>query len=347
MSITHSVIASALVSLILATADPLTLGLAIIGSQLPDLDTTTSFIGQLLFPLSSFIEDRFPHRSITHSLLATAFISAIALPLGYYLGDIKTASAVPLGHLIACFSDTFTKQGVQLFYPDPAWAVAGTNPRRRIKTGSVQEYWVLAGFTALLIFSLWVAEGGGLTEKVSQSLGLKTGVMRVYNQHAGTNHIYLQVEGVWSGDRSKADGEYFILDTAEKGEFLVTDGESIYQTNFHLIPTKMTARVGEKGTTLNQSLVFNDVEVTTALTQLKQTYPNANIYLSGLITVDFPEDITPDFPSNKIATLTKTENQLTLTYHPLDKALSDLQDQFVIGTLNAKIINPKPEILNN
>jgi inner membrane protein len=63
--------ATAGTSLILGTADPLPLGLAILGSQLPDLDTTQSTIGKIFFPLSSWIEDRFPHRSITHSLLAT------------------------------------------------------------------------------------------------------------------------------------------------------------------------------------------------------------------------------------------------------------------------------------
>ncbi len=62
-------------SLILGTASPLPLGLAIIGSQLPDLDTTTSTIGKICFPISSWIEDRFPHRSVTHCLLATAAIA--------------------------------------------------------------------------------------------------------------------------------------------------------------------------------------------------------------------------------------------------------------------------------
>jgi inner membrane protein len=51
------------------------LGLAVIGSQLPDLDTTTSTIGKIFFPISSWIEDRFPHRSVTHCLLATAAIA--------------------------------------------------------------------------------------------------------------------------------------------------------------------------------------------------------------------------------------------------------------------------------
>jgi hypothetical protein len=47
MSITHSAIALSGTSLILGTANPLALGLAVIGSQLPDLDTTTSTIGKI------------------------------------------------------------------------------------------------------------------------------------------------------------------------------------------------------------------------------------------------------------------------------------------------------------
>ena len=37
----------------LSTADPLPLALAVLGSQLPDLGTTTSIIGQVLHPVSS------------------------------------------------------------------------------------------------------------------------------------------------------------------------------------------------------------------------------------------------------------------------------------------------------
>ncbi len=58
------------ISLVLGTGQPLPLGLAILGSQIPDIDTTTSTIGKILYPISNWIEDRFPHRFITHSLLA-------------------------------------------------------------------------------------------------------------------------------------------------------------------------------------------------------------------------------------------------------------------------------------
>ena len=117
--------------------------MAILGSKIPDIDTTTSTIGlhsngcKIFYPISSRIEDRFPHRSVTHSLLATAGITAVSLGVNYFLlhGSIKAAIALPLGHLLACFSDTFTKQKVHLFYPEPVWVISVSNPRRRLKTG--------------------------------------------------------------------------------------------------------------------------------------------------------------------------------------------------------------------
>jgi hypothetical protein len=88
MAITHAAIAAAGVSLLFGTADPLPLGLAVLGSQLPDLDTTTSIIGQVLYPVSSWIEDRFPHRSVTHSLVATWRSPRSLCPSAYTAGNL-------------------------------------------------------------------------------------------------------------------------------------------------------------------------------------------------------------------------------------------------------------------
>ncbi|WP_319422686.1 metal-dependent hydrolase [Pleurocapsa sp. FMAR1] len=105
MSITHAAIALSRTSLILGTASPLSLGLAILGSQLADVNTTTSTIGEIFYPISSWIEDRFPHRSITHSWLATAGITAVGLAVNYFFlhGNIKAAIALPLGRLKCLF----------------------------------------------------------------------------------------------------------------------------------------------------------------------------------------------------------------------------------------------------
>ena len=259
MAITHAAIATAGTSLILSTADPLLLGLSIIGSQLPDIDTTTSTIGKIFFPISSWIEDRYPHRTITHSLLATASLTVVSLGVCFLLGDmsLKLAIALPLGHLLACFSDTFTKQGVQLFYPDPAWAISVSNPRRRLKTGGAGELWVLGTAIALLTFGIYLANDGGITQKVSQNLGLRDGIVRIYNENAATNNVYAEIKGYWASDCTPVDGKYLILGNEGK-EFVVTDGQGVYKTGEQIITGKVTTTVGEAASTEIRNLTFND-----------------------------------------------------------------------------------------
>jgi inner membrane protein len=95
---------------------------------------------------------------------------------------------------------------VQLFYPYPAWAISVSNPRRRLKTGSAAELWVLAVATALLIVGVNLANDGGITQKVSQQLGLKEGLIEVYNKNAANHHVYAEIKGVKVGDRSPIEG---------------------------------------------------------------------------------------------------------------------------------------------
>jgi hypothetical protein len=59
--------------------------LAAIASQLPDIDTTESFSGRLIWPLTNYLEQRFPHRSfphrsLTHSFMATGIVAGLAAP---------------------------------------------------------------------------------------------------------------------------------------------------------------------------------------------------------------------------------------------------------------------------
>lgn len=49
MSVTHAIIGVCGTTLLLQTADPVVLGLAIIGSQIPDLDSSHSLVGQVFF----------------------------------------------------------------------------------------------------------------------------------------------------------------------------------------------------------------------------------------------------------------------------------------------------------
>ena len=339
MSVTHCTIAAAGTSLILGTAAPLPLGLAILGSQLPDLDTTTSTIGKIFFPLSSWIEDRFPHRSITHSLLATAGIAAVSLLVNHFWlhGDIRIALALPLGHLLSCFSDTFTKQGVQLFYPNPAWAISVSNPRRRLKTGGAGELWVLGISIALLCFGIYLANGGGLTQKVSQNLGLRDGIVRVYNENASTNKVYASITGYWTSDRTPADGKYLIIGNEGK-EFVVSNGKGIYKTGEQIITSKVTTVVGEVARTEIRNLTFNDEDAIAPLQELRTAYPNADLYLTGELTVDFPEDIKIPLEPNQMVTAQLVGSRVKFDYCSLERAIALLKEQYAVGTVEVRIL---------
>ena len=337
MAITHAAIATAGASLLLGTAQPLPLALAVLGSQLPDIDTTTSIIGQVLYPVSSWIEDRFPHRSVTHSLAATVGIATVSLAVGASLGDIKTAAALPLGHLLSCFSDCFTRQGVQLFWPDPAWSISVSNPKRRLRTGGPGEYWVLSVAVGLLLLGIWLAGTGGVTGQVNQSLGLRDGAIATYNANAASAEVYAEITGVWADDRTRADGRYLILD-AVGNEFVVTDGQGVYQTGKQLLVEKLTTATGAAMTRTTQTLTLNDEDVVSRLQALRMANPSARIYLSGSITVDFPEDVRPTMLPRQLPAVTVVGDAVELTYCDLDVAIALLGDQWATGMITTLVL---------
>lgn len=339
MSITHSTIAAAGASLILGTADPLSLALAILGSQLPDLDTTQSLIGQICYPLSSWIEDRFPHRSVTHSMLATTTLLALSVGIGqFWIGAAwKVSLALPLGHLLSCFSDCFTKQGVQLFWPEPAWCISVSNPRRRLMTGGAGELWVLAIASACLCLGIYFASGGGVTAKVTQGLGLRDGAIATYNQNAANRQILAQVEGVYASDSSKADGKYFVVAT-EGSEFVVANKQGIFRTSTNIISSRLTVEVGKPASAAVQTLNFDEQEFAVV------SIPNALIFLTGTLTVDEPQLIKIPINPKQLEIAKLTGDKIAFNHCPLETAIKLLSGQYVTGNLEAKIFTPKPDL---
>lgn len=341
MSITHAAIATAGTSLILGTADPLALFLSLIGSQLPDIDTSTSAIGQIFYPISSRIEKRYPHRTITHCLLATTALAMISLPIGYLTNYLVTWISLPLGHLLACFSDCFTKQGVQLFYPYPAWCISVANPKRRLNTGGTGEYWVLSIAVLLLVIGLHIGSSGGITEQVTTALGMTDGAIENYNAKSATYHVWADVKGIWSSDRTRADGKYFIVANEGK-DFIVSDSKGIYKTGQQIIVDRVSSSLGNPATTQIQTLSFNDEEVAPKLNEIVAAHPNAMILLSGAISVDVPESIRIPIVANQFQTAQQAGSTVKFDFHPVDRALLELGDQFGTGTLTVKVISPRP-----
>ena len=86
-----------------------------LSSLLADVDTGASRIGRLLPFVSHFIERRFGHRTLTHSLLFVIFYSIALSPLVLINSDIFICLCT--GYLTHPLLDTMTVNGVKLFYP--------------------------------------------------------------------------------------------------------------------------------------------------------------------------------------------------------------------------------------
>ncbi|HZN11076.1 MAG TPA: metal-dependent hydrolase, partial [Blastocatellia bacterium] len=181
MAATHALVGVTIASFAAGTADPLHLAAAAISSQLPDVDTTRSLAGRLLLPLSRAIERRFPHRTVTHSLLATVLFAALSSPL--CLHSQQAWKAALWGYLCGWFADAFTKSGVAAFYPlSAARLVVPANPRLRLSSGSRAERGVAVVFLCLLAAAVHFHTQGGLMRAFGSWMGQPEAVAALFGR---------------------------------------------------------------------------------------------------------------------------------------------------------------------
>ena len=199
----------------------------------------------------------------------------------------------------------------------------------------------LAIAIALLTLGFHLANNGGVTQKVSQSLGLKDGIVRIYNQNAATNHVYADIKGVWASDRTRADGKYWIVGT-EGSEFIVSNGEGVYKTGEQIITTKVSTSVGDDATTEIKNIGFNDEDAIAPLLELRQAYPNSVIFLSGQLGIDFPEEVNISIKPKQYVTASLAGSTLNFRWQSLDEAILLLRDQYAVGTIEVRIVQPQP-----
>lgn len=127
----------------------------IVGTQLPDIDHTRSWIGILCYPVARWINRRYGHRTLTHSLLCWTTLSLLVLLL------VKLSDAHPhipkafcLAYASHLLLDMMTLQGVPLFYPffrNPC--VLPGKPELRFRTGNLStETLLFCLFCCSLLF---------------------------------------------------------------------------------------------------------------------------------------------------------------------------------------------------
>ncbi len=114
----------------------------VFGTLFPDIDTTKSLIGKILYPIAKPIAKRFGHRTITHSI---PFATLTFIALKFIENTFQTINNIAFIFFLAILShlffDMMTKAGIPLFYPfkkNPC--VIPGKIEYRIKNGSNAEY---------------------------------------------------------------------------------------------------------------------------------------------------------------------------------------------------------------
>lgn len=127
---------------------------------LPDIDHRKSLIGKAFYPIAKFLDKRFGHRTITHSLmflvlsfLVVAFIESI------FSNNLNYAYILVFGLVSHFVLDMITIQGIPLFYPfyrNPC--VIPANPSLRIRSSNRKiesiafMMFILLGFSCSNLF---------------------------------------------------------------------------------------------------------------------------------------------------------------------------------------------------
>lgn len=187
------------------------------GAMLPDIDTTTSGAGKFARPLSGWLESRFGHRTLTHSLLFTAAVSALFLPAGGHV-----AAAMLCGILSHLLLDTLNVNGVPLLWPARLmfWFFPGRS--MRIKYGSGAESGV-ALVCAVVALVLWPLGGDGFNTSFRRLVASPETAVADYIDMRQTRDVWAQLEGFNSQTQEKMNGRFRIIEAVGRSGVLVED----------------------------------------------------------------------------------------------------------------------------
>jgi inner membrane protein len=345
MSLTHLTVSALSTAIVLGVADPIVLGAGAVAGLLPDVDVAKSPAGRVLSPLSRWLEQRFPHRSCTHSLLASLIVGAGSYGLvSAGIFSMQIAGAIAIGYTAGYMADLVTKSGVQLFFPAPVRCVVPGNRKFRLSTGSSVEYAILVGALALLVLWTNINSSGGMVATFNDILATPRGVQDLINKQGRNRQILVEVDGVRFYDRAQIHNSFVVLDQIDAHTFLVhppNQPRDLYRVSSRLddrsqiLSERIVGRAGKRIKITSQSLQLNDEEVASKLRQLGV---EGETYITGAIQVDDADEpiVSPDL--DLYSTIVKRNNKLEFDRCPLDRAIEVVGDSWGTGNLKAKTI---------
>ena len=280
--------------------NPVSWGLAILFSFMPDIDIPTSKVGRPLFFISVPLEKRFGHQTITHSLIGVGILIALLSPV-YALHPAYFWTMLG-GYWSHIQIDMANIRGVDLFWPSPIRVVMPGKIKFRLEVGSKAEMIVLC---SLLVFCV------GLYPM--SNLGLRGGLHQIlkdfdiaYDEFVevqGTNWYMLELKAIDNLTLEHIQCNCPVLGAWQSGLIIEYNGKarSVGKSQLHhnLYPTDAVLIEGEQLRVISQRVDMKGRSLRWLVENLKA---NHEYYLLGELYVD----------SDKVVNVSQIE-----TYHPV------------------------------
>ena len=263
--------------------DLISFAIAVLCSLGPDIDLPTSKPGRIFFWLSTFLEKRFGHRTITHSWLGVLIIILLASPL--YLYEPMYFWAVVGGYWSHIFIDMMNVRGVDLFWPSQTRLVMPAKRDFRIVVGSKSEMilMIALSFSVLALYPM-------------SSIGLKDGLQSIlqnfdiayddYMKHAGSQWYKVKLKAIDNLTLQEINCECQVLGAWKNGFIVLQDGKpravGMSQSEHNLYPRETQLVEGEQLQVISQKVDMSGHSLKWLLAQIdtSKTY-----YLSGQMMV--------------------------------------------------------------
>lgn len=321
---------------------------------LPDVDHLKSPIGKLFYPIAKWLNLKYGHRTITHSLICYFSLFAIVAAAESFSnaqGPMpNTSMTITLIFGFAYFShllfDMLTKQGVPLFWPfmrNPC--VIPGNPDLRLKSSHLQTeavvfvVFILLGLTCQNLFAqgFWTSYNKLFTD------------LKHLHQESRMSETLLQVEYIFLREGKEIAGSGLLIESKENEAILLSGNkfEKITAENkiLNLTPTRSTAKMKTadllffnikqdslRSLLRDKKLLQLKLQSTSAFSFVKDNKPQSSQATEFEFVVNPVISFLPDTLSKSI------ENQMQLLNYELQKSNSQtISTQSRRRWLNARI----------
>ncbi|MEM9885218.1 MAG: metal-dependent hydrolase [Bacteroidota bacterium] len=149
------------------------IAVTLVASVLPDIDHPSSLTGKFVLPISKFINAKFGHRTITHSLLGfLIFTLLFASANNFLFPEYSLTFIAATAYFSHIMLDMTTRAGVVLFYPFlKNSCVMPGRPDMRFKTGEVKSETMVFGFFLFMGIFLYPLMSTGFWTQYNRLFG--------------------------------------------------------------------------------------------------------------------------------------------------------------------------------